>query len=63
MGTYLQDLKRDNPAKYADHCKAGGNHGTALRNMIKALEMLPALNTPDDCERLAAAKRLQRNQY
>jgi len=28
----------------------------ALRNMVKALEMLPALNTPEDNERLQAAK-------
>jgi hypothetical protein len=28
----------------------------ALRNMIKALSMLPALNTPADKERLVAAR-------
>jgi len=34
-----------------------GNQPTwAIRNMIKALELLPALNTAQDNERLAAAK-------
>ena len=63
MGTYLQDLKRDNPAKYADRIKAGGSPGIPLRNMIRALESMSALNTPEENERLAAAKRLQRNRY
>jgi len=63
MGTYLQDLKRDNPAKYADHCLALGNTGVPLRNMIKALSMQSWRNTPEENERLAAAKRLVRNRY
>ncbi len=34
-----------------------GNQPTwAIRNMVKALNMLPFLNTPDDLERLEAAK-------
>jgi hypothetical protein len=34
-----------------------GNQPTwALRNMVKALKMLPALNTAEDNERLEAAK-------
>ena len=34
-----------------------GNQPTwALRNMVKALNMLPALNTAEDNERLEAAK-------
>lgn len=34
-----------------------GNQDTnSLRNMIKALNMLTALNTPEDWERLEAAK-------
>jgi len=37
--------------------KITGNQPTwALRNMIKALEMLPLMNTKEDNERLAAAK-------
>ena len=63
MGTYYQDLKKNQPAKYADMVLAGGNTGVMLKNMIRALEMLPALNTPQDLIRLAAAKRLQRTRY
>ncbi len=34
-----------------------GNQATwALKNMVRALEMLPRLNTPEDDERLEAAK-------
>jgi hypothetical protein len=34
-----------------------GNQATwALRNMVRALKMLPRLNTPEDEERLEAAK-------
>lgn len=63
MGTYLDDLKRNNPAKYADVIIAGNQDKTCLRNMVKALNMLPLLNTPEDNARLAAAKRLLRNRY
>ena len=64
MGTYYQDLKRDNPAKYADMVLAGGgSNRTILRNMVRALEMCSTLNTPADNARLAAAKRLLRNRY
>lgn len=34
----------------------GNQDITSLKNMIRALSMLPALNTPEDEERLAAAK-------
>lgn len=34
-----------------------GNQATwALKNMVKALKMLPRLNTPEDNERLEAAQ-------
>jgi len=37
--------------------KIVGNQATwALRNMIRALKILPRLNTPEDDERLEAAK-------
>lgn len=37
--------------------KIVGNQPTwALKNMVKALKMLPALNTAEDEERLVAAK-------
>ena len=39
-----------------------GNQPTwALRNMVKALNMLPALNTAEDNERLEAAKFILKN--
>ena len=64
MGTYYDDLKKNNPAKYADMVLAGGgSNKQVLKNMVRALSMLPALNTPQDEIRLAAAKRLLRNRY
>jgi len=63
MSSYYQDLKAQNPAKYADMVLAGGNSGVALKNMVKALSMLPMLNSPEDNLRLAAAKRLLKNRY
>ena len=39
-----------------------GNQPTwALRNMVKALKMLPALNTAEDNERLEAAQFILKN--
>ena len=63
MGTYIQDLKANNPAKYADVRIAGNQYKIALKNMIRALTILPMLNTAEDNIRLAAAKRLLRNRY
>jgi hypothetical protein len=34
----------------------GNQDTTSLRNMVKALNMLPALNTAEDWQRLEAAK-------
>jgi hypothetical protein len=63
MGTYYEDLKKNNPAKYADLRIAGNSDKFALKMMVKALSILPMLNTPEDEIRLAAAKRLLRNRY
>jgi hypothetical protein len=63
MGTYYQDLKKNNPAKFADLRIAGNSDKVALKNMVRALSILPRLNTPEDDNRLAAAKRLLRNRY
>lgn len=63
MGTYYQDLAKNNPAKFADLKIAGNSDKTALKNMVRALQILPGLNTPADDARLAAAKRLLRNRY
>jgi len=63
MSTYYEDLKKNNPDKYADLRIAGNSDKFALKNMVKALQCLPGLNTPADELRLAAAKRLLRNRY
>jgi|APGre2960657505_1045072.scaffolds.fasta_scaffold05862_3 hypothetical protein len=45
------------------HCKriTGNQPRWALRNMMQALSMCPAINTPEEDERLAAAKYLFHN--
>lgn len=63
MGMYLDDLKKNNPAKYADVVIAGNQDKVSLRNMVKALSMMQILNSPEENLRLAAAKRLLRNRY
>ena len=63
MGTYYEDLKASNPAKYADMVLVGGNNGVALKNMIRALSMMPLLNSFEENARLLAAKRLLKNKY
>ena len=63
MSTYYEDLKANNPAKYADVRIAGNQDKIALKNMIRALTILPMLNTAEDNIRLVAAKRLLRNRY
>ena len=63
MSTYYEDLKKNNPAKYSDRKIAGSSDRDCLKRMVKALQCLPGLNTPEDEIRLAAAKRLLRNRY
>ena len=63
MSTYYEDLKINNPAKYSDLRIAGNSDKVALKNMVRALSILPGLNTSEDNYRLAAAKRLLRNRY
>ena len=41
----------------------GNNSGVMLRNMVKALSILPWFNTDEENARLAAAKRLIANKY
>jgi hypothetical protein len=60
MSTWMSDLKKRDPALAADYALAGNTNGTALRNMVRALSMMPALNTPEENARLAAAKRILR---
>ena len=56
MGTYYQDMQKNNPAKYADLVIAGNSDRTALKNMVKALQIMRGLNTAEDEARLAAAR-------
>lgn len=58
MSTYFQDLKKNNPALAADYAIVGNQSQHDLRCMVKALNMLPFFNTPEDEKRLAAAKRI-----
>ena len=52
-----QDLERWQKMNLIEAKKIVGNQPTwALQNMIKALNMLPWLNTAEDKERLVAAK-------
>jgi hypothetical protein len=61
--TYHEELKLKNPAKYSDMILVGNNSGVMLRNMVKALSILPWFNTEEENNRLAAAKRLIANKY
>lgn len=53
MSTWLDDLPPDLQAAYRI---VGNQDRHFLRNMVKALQLCPWLNTPDDEKRLAAAK-------
>ena len=57
MSTYLDDLS---PALRAAYKLTGNQSNQHLRNMVKALQLFPALNTPDDDARLEAAKFILR---
>ncbi len=58
VATWLDDLKKKNPKLAADYALVGNQSRDALRNMVKALETFPVLNTPEDNKRLEAAKRI-----
>ena len=57
MSTWLDDLPADLRAAYRI---VGNQDRASLRNMVRALESLPLLNTADDDKRLAAAKLILR---
>lgn len=59
MSTWRDDLKKADPLLYEARRIAGNGPGVPLRNMIKALEMSPWLNSADDGLRLIAAKFVQ----
>ncbi len=60
MSTWYDDLKKKDPALAADYAIVGNEDRTSLRNMIKALSLLPMLNSEEENLRLAAAKRILR---
>jgi len=60
MSTHLEELKQKNPDLAEELALVGSQPDWALRNMIKALQMLPFLNTDEDNKRLAAAKKVLR---
>lgn len=60
--TYLAELKKKDPEAYEMRRIAGNNVGTVpFNNMIKALKMMPRLNTPEENERLQAALWMRKN--
>ena len=63
MTIYHDELKLKQPEKYADMMLVGNNSGVMLRNMVKALSILPWFNTDEENAKLAAAKRLIANKY
>jgi hypothetical protein len=59
MSTWLEDLyKTAKPEVARDWEIVGNQDRVTLRKMVKALTMFNLLNTPDENERLAAAKRI-----
>lgn len=61
MSTWLQDIEKKDP-KLADAYRIIGNQPIqCIKNMVSALEMCSLLNTPDDYERLLAAKYILKN--
>jgi hypothetical protein len=63
MTIYHDELRQKIPAKYSDMALVGNNSGVMLRNMVKALSILPWFNTAEENAKLAAAKRLIANKY
>lgn len=55
-GTWLDDLKKNDPKLAEAYAIVGNQSRDTLRNMVKALSMLTALNTPEDEKRLNAAR-------
>lgn len=60
MSTWLDDLKKSDPALAADYRVAGNQSTQMLRNMVKALKIHSWLNTPEENARLEAAQRILR---
>ena len=59
MSTWLEDLRKTAKPEVARDWEIVGNQDMAsLRNMVMALSMFEILNTPEENERLASAKRI-----
>ena len=58
MSTWIDDLKKRDPALAEDYGLVGTCPNWALKNMIAALSMHYWNNTPEENARLAAAKRI-----
>ena len=59
MSTWLEDLRKTATPEVARDWEIVGNQDmVSLRNMVKALSMFEILNTPEENERLASAKRI-----
>ena len=59
MSTWLEDLYKTAKPEVARDWEIVGNQDmVSLRNMVKALSMFEILNTPEENERLASAKRI-----
>ena len=59
--TWREELRRKDPALARDYDIAGwGQNAGHLRNMVRALKMMRAMNTDEEEARLAAAQRILR---
>jgi hypothetical protein len=58
MSTWMDDLRRRDPALAADYAVTGNQSRWALRNMVRALSSMEWMNTEEDKLRLAAARRI-----
>ena len=61
MSTWKDDMRKQNPKLAAAYDVVGNQSHDHLRNMVKALKMLPALNTAEDIRRLSAAEFILKN--
>ena len=58
MSTWLDDIRKTNPALAKDWEIVGNQDRKILRKMVKALTMFEVLNTTEENQRLASAKRI-----
>jgi hypothetical protein len=61
MSTWLDDLRKTNPRLASAYSIVGNQSRFALRNMVRALTIMPMLNTDEDNRRLEAAQYILSN--